>query len=85
MQISYLLSKSLCSEIFPKKEFFWKRYSIGHISKVMTFFEQIYIMVLLIQQVLLHKKDGLMSFFGLNWLYCLYAKINTVEKTIPCD
>ena len=55
VQISNLLWKSLCSDIFLKRYFFWKSDFIGHNLKLMKFFEQIYVIVLPKQQVLPQK------------------------------
>ena len=59
-QIRNLLWKSLCSDIFLKRYFFWKSDFIGHNSKLMIFFEKKYVIVLQKQQVLTQKKIGQM-------------------------
>ena len=60
VQNSTLLWKSLCSEIFLKRYFFGKVTPLVINKFVMTFFEQIYIIVLHKQQVCHTKKDGKM-------------------------
>ena len=71
---------------FSQKGTFWKSDIIGHISKFMNFFKQIYVIVLPKQQVLPHKKRLTNVIF---WSLLvaeggLYAKIYIVETTMPC-
>ena len=78
-----IFSKKFVQWTFSKKVLFGKSDSNGPISKFMTFFEHIYIIVLPKQQFLPHKKNGQISFFGRYWLrMAAYMPIFTLLKKL---
>ena len=65
------------NNFFRKRYFFWKSDYVGHNSMVMIFLDQIYLIVLHVQQFLQAKVFGEKFFFGPH----LMRKVSNVPKS----